>query len=128
MADYFRDEVFMSFGATSALQDPEIDRSFVETPTSPVEYLHRKPQCATGGTSTTLSDFTTITALYVKNHDTTNFVIGTYRELGDSAAANRTFKLSASQWLKLVNVSPSTALSIAADTAACKCEILVVGT
>lgn len=129
MADYSRDEVTFEYGATSALQDPEISRSFVETPSSPVEYIHRRITAATGAGSTlTLSDFTTILGLFVKNHDSTNFVTGTYRELGDAAAANRTFKLSAGQWLKLVNVSPGTVLTLAADTAAVKCEVIANGT
>jgi hypothetical protein len=129
MADYSRDEVTVSFGATSALQDPDIERTFVETPSSPVEYIHRKVTAATGGgTSVTLSDFTTIVELFVKNHDDTNYVVGTYRELGDAAAANRTFKLAAGQWLKLVNVSPGTALTLAANTADCKCELVAIGT
>lgn len=129
MADYSRAQVDVSYGSTSALQDPEIERSFTSTPSSPTKNLHIRLSAATsGGTTLELGSFTTILEMYVKNHDTTNYVVGTYREQGDSAAADRTFKLIAGQWLKLVEVAPGNDLVLVANTAACVCEVLVIGT
>jgi hypothetical protein len=129
MADYSRAEVTVSYGATSALQTPDLEKTFTSVPTSPTKFKFLKFSAATGGgTTVDLGEFTTIQELYFYNSDSSNYVTGTYREDGDSGAADRTFKCVAGQWLKLVQLVPGNDLVCVANSSACVCEVLVIGT
>jgi hypothetical protein len=87
MSDYSRSECQVSYGATSALQDPDLDKTLVSTPSSPTHYKHVKLTVGTSEEVIDLSEFTTIQELYVKNHDATSFVLAKGRVL----TASKTF-------------------------------------
>jgi hypothetical protein len=212
---YSRSEVTVFYGSTSALDPVEIERSFTAVPSSPVKNMHVRLSAATGGTTLDLSSFTTILECYIKNHDTTNYVVADGRSLkssktfatntlgfvdggagvadtitdtdsaflsaqylkagdyvvvtgcSDAIGNNVTFgpltaavagtitvptaqvitaeaaeaglvtmvgvspfseKILASQWVKLSAVYPANDLALTANTAACDCEILIIGT
>lgn len=79
----------------------------------------------TTGTTIDLGLFTTVTGLFVQNLDTTNFVEVRYT---DQSNTNKQ-KLAAGDWMWVPIVGGLSAdLVIIADTAACLCDVLIVGT
>ena len=84
MANYARSSCELTYGATSALQDPDFERTFVSTPASPTHYQHYKLSVGTAEETLDLSAFTTVQELYIKNHDSTNYVLAKGRVLTSS--------------------------------------------
>ena len=81
---YSRSEVTVFYGSTSALDPAEIERSFIGVPSSPVKNMHVRLSAATAGTTLELGSFTTILECFIKNHDTTNYVVADGRALKSS--------------------------------------------
>ena len=81
MANYARSSCELTYGATSALQDPDLERTFVSTPASPTHYKHFKLTVGTSEEVVDLSEFTTVQEVYIKNHDATNYVLAKGRGL-----------------------------------------------
>lgn len=126
MADYARSEVTISYGATSALQDPDFEKTLTSTPTSPTKFKQSKLSIATGAATTVpTSEFTVVQEVYVQNLDTTNYIIvsGTDVDLANTYS----FRLLAGEWIKLVRCSLSGVL-VQANTAACVVEVIIIGT
>ena len=81
MANYAREAVEISYGATSALQDADFTRTLTSTPASPTHYKHVKMIVGTTEETIDLSEFAVVQSLLIKNHDATSFVLAKGRTL-----------------------------------------------
>lgn len=81
MSNYARSDCQVQYGASSALQDPDLDRTLTSTPASPTHYKHVKMTVGTSEETVNLDEFTTIKELYVKNYDPTSYVLAYGRVL-----------------------------------------------
>lgn len=77
----------------------------------------------TGGTTFSMADFTTVVQFAVWNEDTTNYVTVTWT----SAGASNSQKVPAGQCL-LAPQADIANVVLTANTAACKCSLIVFGT
>lgn len=127
MANYSRASVEISYGATSALQDPDFEKTLVSVPTDPTHYKQMKMTVATGGETIDLSEFTAIDECYIENQDATNYVTAVYRTTADTSN-NNTQRILKGQWIKIALVHPATDLLLTANTAACICTVICIGT
>lgn len=127
MVDYARSDLGLSYGQTSSLQSPQVAETWTSVPAGPSKYLlTRVTAVITTGTTITLSGYTTLEELYIRNLDATNFVSGTFKTA--ASGSSNACKIKAGQWLKLLDMTVATALVLTADTANVVCEIFAVGT
>jgi hypothetical protein len=92
-----------------------------EEETAPAETFITTVSCPTAaGQAIVLTPYTTAATVWVKNTDTTNFVTVTYTTVAGGAT---TLKLTAGQDITLRNVNTAETFSVAADTAACVCQV-----
>ena len=93
---------------------------------TPEEELHHRVQADTaGGTTLELGMFSACTLAIVTNLDAANFVNVSIK---NAAGATVVTKLLALQCLVTPDIDPTGDLKIVADTAACLCDVLVIGT
>lgn len=86
-------------------------------------------ECAiTTGDDIDLTNFATIEQVVVKNLDGANFVTVSWDTVTYSGGTTVGQAVLAGQALVLTDVDPSATFNITADTAACLCEINVIGT
>lgn len=121
MAKYVKRLVTLLISDHSDYTQPRTYTS--EETTSPTEIMVAEHlSCATvAGQDLDLTPFTTSATVWVKNHDTTNFVTVTYTTVADAAAT--TVKLTAGQDITLRDIDTTATFNIAADTLACECTV-----
>lgn len=96
-----------------------------ESTSDTLRVVYEGVSCATGGTTLDLGNFTTITSVFFRNTDTTNFVTVT----GQSNSVAFSLKVPASSgWFRIPEATPGADLTVTADTAACLCDVEVWGT
>jgi hypothetical protein len=126
MTDYSRINTSVLYAENSDYTGAGEDFNFTYEAT-PTKRNRLTISAATGGTSYTISYFTTITGCVFKNNDSTNFVTITYRNAGNGANDNKV-KILAGQHAVLTDLTVATALTLTADTAAVEVEIYLEGT
>lgn len=87
------------------------------TYTATESVLRRQITCATsatGGESVDLTNLDSANDILIENLDSTNYVTVVYRTNG--GATDQTIILLAGNWVKLSDLDPATALTLAADT------------
>ena len=127
MADYSKIEVSGIYAAssTAAAKSSFSPASFELTPD---EYFHAEIQADTSaGTTITTSILSSSTLLMVKNNDATNYVTATFDSAGNGSTDN-VVRIAAGGFLVTTDFTVAQNLKLVANSAACECEIFIVGT
>lgn len=127
MTDYARSKPVFEHSIYSDYRTKKTDvGDFEYYETTPAHVWRGTVLAETGGQTVTLSIFTAITELIVKNLDATNYVNLAYTGSDDNS---NILKISANEdWIKISDVKTGTNLTLTANTANCECEIIVSGT
>lgn len=99
-------------------------QDYDETLSSPTKFAHLIQSIPTAAYTYDLAQFTTVSALLVKNLDATNFVVATLT----TASGACVLKIPAGRSILIPEVTVANDLLLDADTAACICEVFVAGT
>ena len=81
----------------------------------------------TTGTAITTSGYTTLTGMFIRNEDDTNFVTVTFDSAANGATPNIVMLLPG-QWMFIPDITLASDVTIIADTAACWCRYVMVKT
>lgn len=130
MSDYVRIRASMEAAEAASFSPKKLETAFdaYESGASTLFYEVRKIKAATGGTTVELGMYTTITNIIVKNKDATNRVDATFRTTG-GGANNQVLSAIAGMPLMLGGrITVASDLVLTADTAACECEVAILGT
>ena len=97
---------------------------------TPDEYIHVEVQADTGGTPVITSHLASVTALVIKNNDTTNYVKAKWRsaEYTGSAVLDNLLRIAPGGFLVTTDFTAANNLLLTANSAACECEVFIVGT
>lgn len=99
-------------------------QDYDETLSSPTKFYHTVQSIPTAAYTLDLAQFTTVDFCYIKNLDTTNFVVVTLT----TASGACVLKVPAGRSIVVPQVAVANDLLMDADTAACICEIVLAGT
>ena len=128
MTDYAKLEITSVYSKNSDYSSPKVDSSPASYAVTPDEYIHCEIQADTGGgTTITTSILASATLLVVKNNDPTNYVTATFDSAGNSSVDN-IIRIAAGGLLVTTDFTVAQNLKLAANSAACECEIFIVGT
>ena len=128
MADYSKLNVSVTYSENSDYSAPKLKTRldpFESTSSTHYEVQYR--EVGTSAETLELGGFTTIEYLVVKNKDATNYVTATFDSAGNSTVDN-ILRVAAGKILVLTDVTPGSDLILQANTAACDCEVVIVGT
>ena len=125
MADYASSEVTIQYGASSSLQDPDINKVLSTALITPVEFMQRRLVVSSGASTISLASFTSIKQFFVQNNgtDTVTLVFQT-----NVASATYSMDIDAGEWIKLTDIDPTISISLSAATVDCSCDIIAIGT
>ncbi len=126
MANRFTKTQISTSIADSSDGDATCRSSFTADTNTVTEALALVLKCVTGGSSISLTSFTTLNELILHNTDGTNFVTLTFSTVAGNISGG-TMKIKAGQMVCLTDVDPASTFSIAADTATVACELFVYG-
>ena len=128
MADYAKLEIRGIYSKNSDYSSPKSDFNPANYEVTPDEYFHCEIQADTsGGTTITTSILASATLLVVKNNDTTNYVTATFDSAGNSSVDNL-IRIAPGGILATTDFTVAQNLKLVANSAACECEIFIVGT
>tara|TARA_R100000656_G_scaffold57873_1_gene45207 strand:- start:475 stop:870 length:396 start_codon:yes stop_codon:yes gene_type:complete len=97
---------------------------------TPDEYIHAEVQANTGTTTLDTRHLTSVTTLVIKNNDTTNYVKAQWRsaEYTGSAVLDNLLRIAPGGFLVTTDFTAANNLLLTANTAACECEVFIIGT
>ena len=128
MTDFAKLEIRGTYSKNSDYSSPKVDLSPAIYSVTPDEYIHCEIQADTGGgTTITTSILASATLLVVKNNDPTNYVTATFDSAGNSSTDNL-IRIAAGGLLVTTDFTVAQNLKLIANSAACECEIFIVGT
>ena len=128
MADYSKLEIRGIYSKNSDYSSPKSDFNPANYEVTPDEYFHCEIQADTsGGTTITTSILASATLLVVKNNDTTNYVTATFDSAGNSSVDNL-IRIAPGGILATTDFTVAQNLKLVANSAACECEVFIVGT
>mgnify|MGYP003128074614 FL=1 len=128
MADYAKLHVKGLFSKNSDYSDPKVSMAPAAYALTPDEYIHTELQADTSsGTTLTTSILSSATLLVVKNNDATNYVTATFRSAGNGST-NNIVRIAAGGFLAVSDYTVANNLLLVANSAACECEVFIVGT
>ena len=128
MADYAKLEIRGLYSKNSDYSSPKSDFNPANYEVTPDEYFHCEIQADTsGGTTITTSILASATLLVVKNNDTTNYVTATFDSAGNSSVDNL-IRIAPGGILATTDFTVAQNLKLVANSAACECEVFIVGT
>lgn len=128
MADYAKLEIRGIYSKNSDYSSPKSDFNPANYEVTPDEYFHCEIQADTsGGTTITTSILASATLLVVKNNDTTNYVTATFDSAGNSSVDNL-IRIAPGGILATTDFTVAQNLKLVANSAACECEVFIVGT
>ena len=128
MTDYSKIKVEALYSKNADYSSPKVDLSPAIYSVTPDEYIHCEIQADTGGgTTITTSILASATLLVVKNNDPTNYVTATFDSAGNSSTDNL-IRIAAGGLLVTTDFTVAQNLKLIANSAACECEIFIVGT
>jgi len=131
MADYAKLHVKGLFSKNSDYSDPKVLMAPAAYTLTPDEYLHMELNCDTGGEIIKTDRFDGgVTLCIVKNNDTTNYVKATWRsaEYDGSAVKDNQLRIAAGGLIVTTDFTAANSLILTANTAACECEVFIIGT
>jgi len=127
MADYAKLEVKGVYSASSG-SAAKVSFAPPSLELTPDEYFHAEIQADTSaGTTITTSILSAATLLVVKNNDTTNYVTATFDSAGNSSVDNL-IRIAAGGFLVTTDFTVAQNLKLVANSAACECEVFIIGT
>lgn len=131
MPDYAKLRVGLTYSENSDYSTPRLN-AFLDPFTS-TTVTHYETQLRTVGTSAEtieLGGFTAIQAIVVKNKDTTNYVdvVWTYTDGAAADTTNKTRVVAGGLLVICGTAKVASDMTLTANTAACDCEILILGT
>ena len=89
MADYAKLEVSGAYSKNSDYSSPKVNLSLGNFNLTPDEYIHLEIEADTGGTTVSLSHLSSITAVIIKNNDTSDTIRAVwYNARGSASYAN----------------------------------------
>lgn len=124
MAHYFKSTVHFKASDSSDYSDPLVFGYYEKERTTPVETQRFRITASTSGTTVTISTWTTIHSVIVKNLDTTNYVTMTWNSADQSSCDQR---LLTGDWMKIPDVTAAGNLTFTANTADVLIEVVVSG-
>ena len=127
MADYAKISVKSVYSKNSDYSFPKAMFAPDANTLTPDEYMHLEIQADTGGTTVTTSTLSSATMVMVKNNDTTNYVTATFRSAGNSST-NNIIRIAAGGFIAVTDFTVANNLALAANSAACECEVFIIGT
>ena len=128
MADYAKLEIRGIYSKNSDYSSPKSDFNPANYEVTPDEYFHCEIQADTsGGTTITTSILASATLLVVKNNDATNYVTATFDSAGNSSVDNL-IRIAPGGILATTDFTVAQNLKLVANSAACECEVFIVGT
>jgi len=129
MADYARIEMLGKVAENTAFSPSKMvfDPDNFTLLSGADEFMHLETQADTGGTTITFSQFATINFLGIKNTDGTNYVTATFRSAGNSST-NNILRIAAGGFLCVTDVTAANNLTLTANSSACDCQLIIVGT
>lgn len=126
MSDYFKLRIAPVYSHNSDYSDPEFAPKIADFESTTVtKYWSTLISAATTGTTLDLVNFTTVECVIVINRDTTNYVDLSYTSAGTSSKSRI---IAGGMFALAGTTTPSGDLVLTANTAACLCEVIVVGT
>ena len=128
MADYAKIKLRALYSKNADYSSPKVEIAPDNYTVTPDEYIHAEIQADTsGGTTITTSILASATLLVVKNNDTTNYVTATFDSAGNSSVDNL-IRIAPGGILATTDFTVAQNLKLIANSAACECEIFIVGT
>lgn len=125
MTEYRKLSVGVLVSDNADLSSPSVLASVAYEPTAVGQSARYTVSAATGGTTVDLGAFASVAQVVVKNKDTTNYV--TLVTTTDSGSASNSHKIAAGKLEVLSDVKVSGDLLLTANTAACECEVIILG-
>jgi len=128
--DYAKLYLKAVYSKNSDYSDPKVLMAPAAYTLTPDEYIHVEVQADTGGTPVITSHLASVTALVIKNNDTTNYVKATWRsaEYDGSAVKDNQLRIAAGGLIVTTDFTAANSLILTANTAACECEVFIIGT
>ena len=128
MADYTKLELTAVYSKNSDYSSPKVKMAPAAFTLTPDEYFHVEVEADTsGGTTITTSILNSATLLVVKNNDATNYVTATFDSAGNGSQDNLV-RIAAGGVLATTDFTVAQNLKLVANSAACECEVFIVGT
>ena len=130
MADYAKISVKGVYSKNSDYSFPKAMFAPDANTLTPDEYMHLEIEADTGGTTVTTSTLASATMVMVKNNDTTNYVTATFKSAGNGGAGgtNNIIRIAAGGFIAVTDFTVAGNLALAANSAACECEVFIIGT
>ena len=128
MADYAKLDITGTYSKSSTYEPAKVSFSPASYEVTPDEYFHIEVQADTSaGTTVTTSILSSASLLVVKNNDATNYVTATFDSAGNGSTDN-IVRIAAKGFLAVTDFTVAQNLKLVANSAACECEVFVVGT
>tara|TARA_R100001594_G_scaffold143022_1_gene190568 strand:+ start:1370 stop:1756 length:387 start_codon:yes stop_codon:yes gene_type:complete len=128
MADYAKLEIRGIYSKSSDYSSPKADFNPAIYALTPDEYFHCEIQADTSaGTTLTTSILSSATLLVVKNNDTSNYVTATF-DCAGMGSTDTSIRIHAGGVFATTDFTVAQNLKLVANSAACECEVFIVGT
>ncbi|MAH48944.1 hypothetical protein CMI37_24160 [Candidatus Pacearchaeota archaeon] len=130
MADHAKIELKGVYSTSADFSSPKTNfrpSAYVPATGNVDEYFHMEVEADTGGTTVTTSLLSSAVLLIVKNNDGTNYVTATLRSAGNGSTDNL-LRIAAGGFLATTDFTVANNLVLTANSAACECEVFLVGT
>jgi hypothetical protein len=128
MTDYAKLEVSGAYSKNSDYSSPKVKLALGNFNLTPDEYIHAELQADTSaGTTLTTSILNSATLLVVKNNDATNYVTATF-DCAGMGSTDTSIRIHAGGIFVTTDFTVAQNLKLVANSAACECEVFIVGT
>ena len=128
MADYSKLDITGVYSKSSTYEPRKVSFSPDSYEVTPDEYIHAELQAdISAGTTLTTNILSSATLLVVKNNDTTNYVTATF-DCAGMGGTNTSVRIHAGGVFVTTDFTVAENLNLAANSAPCECEVLIVGT
>jgi len=128
MTDYAKLEIRGIYSKSSDYSLPKADFNPATYALTPDEYFHCEIQADTSaGTTLTTSILSSATLLVVKNNDAANYVTATF-DCAGMGSTDTSIRIHAGGVFTTTDFTVAQNLKLVANSAACECEIFIVGT
>ena len=128
MADYQKLTITGVYSKSSDLSDPKVRFSPDAFQLTPDEYIHANVEAATSaGTTITTSFLSSATLLVIKNNSQANYVTATF-DCAGMGSTDTSIRIAPFGFYVSTDFTPAQNLKLVANSAACMCEVYILGT
>jgi hypothetical protein len=128
MADYSRLSVAYTYSENSDYSAPKLKTNLDNyTSSASTHYEVQYREVGTSAETLEMGGFTAVEHVVIKNKDATNYVTCTWDSAGNGSTDN-IIRIAAGKFAVIPDLTPGSDLILTANTAACDCEVIVVGT